>query len=182
MRKTLTIAVTVCVLLLANGVGFAAKKKDKRAKIDAEAAESIERLFEENAKAKALFERSFAYAAFDNTQTALIISGGGGKGVGVERSSGERTYMKMASAGVGIGIGIQMMKTVFLFETESAYRKFVDEGWDADTSASAAAGDAGINAQSEFVNEMMVYQMTEKGLIAQASLKGTKYWKWDKLN
>ena len=49
-------------------------------------------------------------------------------------------------------------------------------------SASAAAGDEGLNTKASFVNGMAVFQMTKKGLIAQASVKGTKYWKDEDLN
>ena len=66
--------------------------------------------------------------------------------------------------------------------TSATFDEFVESGWDADGSASAAAGDEGLNAKASFVNGMAVFQMTKKGLIAQASVKGTKYWKDEDLN
>ncbi len=36
--------------------------------------------------------------------------------------------------------------------------------------------------KASFVDGMAVYQFTKAGLIAQASVKGTKYWQADKLN
>ncbi len=70
----------------------------------------------------------------------------------------------------------------FLFETQKRFELFVNKGWDADASASAAAGTEGANVKSSFVDGMAIYQFTKAGLIDQASLKGTKYWQADKLN
>ena len=90
--------------------------------------------------------------------------------------------MGMLSAGIGIGLGIQVLYTVFLFEEAEKFQYFVDKGWNADASASAVAATEGVNADSSFHNGVMVYQLTDKGLIVQASLKGTKYWRSKKLN
>jgi lipid-binding SYLF domain-containing protein len=161
---------------------FAASAKKVRKKIDKGSKASIERLFEESPEARALYDEAYAYATFDGTEAALLISSGGGKGVAVEKASGRRVYMRVASAGVGIGVGFQTVQTVFLFEDRETFEGFVETGWDADASGSAAAGQEGLNAKSSFTGGMMVYQMTKKGLIAQASVKGTKYWKDEKLN
>ena len=90
--------------------------------------------------------------------------------------------MRMASGGVGLGFGLQKIRVVFLFETQKRFELFVNKGWDADASASAAAGTEGANVKASFVDGMAVYQFTKAGLIAQASVKGTKYWQADKLN
>jgi lipid-binding SYLF domain-containing protein len=162
---------------------YGASKTDKtRKKIDKGSIAALTRLNKESPEAKALYDQAYAYATFDGTEAALLISSGGGKGVAVEKASGKRTYMRVISAGVGIGFGFQATQTVFFFEDKETFDTFVEEGWDADASGSAAAGQEGMNAKSSFTNGMMAYQMTKKGLIAQASLKGTKYWKDEDLN
>ena len=88
----------------------------------------------------------------------------------------------MGSAGVNIGKGIQKVQVVFLFQTQSAYESFVDKGWQADAAADAAAGDKGGVVTAEFVDGMAAYRFTDKGLMLQANLSGTKYYKFDKLN
>ena len=55
-------------------------------------------------------------------------------------------------------------------------------GWHADASASASAATKGVNAATTFTNGMAVFQITEAGLMLQADITGTKYWKADKLN
>ena len=95
-------------------------------------------------------------------------------------------YMQMASAGVGLGLGAKDYNTVFIFYDEKALHDFVTTGLDLSGTADAAAkvGEKG-EAVSEGANAlsgMRIYQMTDAGLIAQAMLQGTKYWRDDSLN
>jgi len=183
MKKTPSRLLVLLLSLSVAALPAVAKDLDEaRQKIDAASAKALERLFKESPKAKELYGQSYGYATFGGAEIAILISSGGGSGVAVAKPTGERTYMKVVSAGVGIGFGAQSTQTVFLFEDKDTFTRFVHSGWDADASASAAAAQEGINAKSSFTNGMMVYQMTKKGLIAQASLKGTKYWKADALN
>ncbi len=158
------------------------KIEAKRAEIDENAQEALQRLFEKKPEAKKLFDQSYGYAVFTNVKVALGISGGGGKGVAVVRSTGQRTYMKMGTAGVGFGLGGQKYQVIFFFQTKEVFDRFVNEGWQADASAKAAAGTHGANAKTAFTNGLAIYQLTKAGLIANADISGTKYWKDDKLN
>jgi lipid-binding SYLF domain-containing protein len=160
----------------------ATKKEAKRQKIDAMASEALNTVLEKGPKAKALYGQSYGYAVFDNLKIAFGVSGGGGAGVAVNKSDSARTYMKMGTAGIGLGLGGQKYQVVFLFQDEKTFRSFVDKGWQADASAKAAAGTAGANVKTGFVNGIAIYQMTDKGLMAQADIAGTKYWKYGKLN
>jgi lipid-binding SYLF domain-containing protein len=162
--------------------GKGSKSEVKREKIDAVASEALDTLFERNAKSKDLYDKAHGYAVFDNLKIALGISGGGGSGVAVNKGTGARTYMKMGTGGVGLGLGGQKYQVVFLFQDEKTFTSFVEKGWQADASAKAAAGTAGANVKTGFVNGMAVYQMTDKGLMASADIAGTKYWKNKKLN
>ncbi|RLE17640.1 MAG: hypothetical protein DRJ65_22485 [Acidobacteria bacterium] len=154
----------------------------KRGKINETADESLEELFGENEKAREIFARSYGWAVFDNLKIGIGISGGGGNGVAVVRSTNARTYMKMGTAGIGLTLGAQKYQVVFLMQDSKTFDQFVDKGWQADAGASAVAGKAGVGVMTDFVNGLAVYQLTEKGLMANADIAGTKYWKNDKLN
>jgi lipid-binding SYLF domain-containing protein len=160
----------------------AAKQAEKREAINSMASEAIDTLTAANKGAKKLYGSSYAYAVFDNLKIAIGISGGGGSGVAVTKDGSERTYMKMGSAGIGLGLGGQKYQVVFFFETEKAFRSFVDKGWKAETGAQAAAGTSGASAETTFHNGLAIYKITESGLMASADVSGTKYWKNDKLN
>ncbi len=180
------VSIVVCVsLVFLTSSALAAEKKDKnarkRAQIDAVAATALQEVLAKSPSAKAAYEKSVGYAVFDNLKIALGVSGGGGNGVAVSKS-GKRVYMKMGTAGIGLGLGGQKYQVVFLFETEQAFRSFVDKGWQADVSAQAAAADKGANAGATFKNGVAYYQITDKGLMASAEIAGTKYWKNDELN
>ena len=90
--------------------------------------------------------------------------------------------MKMATGGVNVGLGGQFFQLVFLFETQAKFRKFVDEGFEAGTQASAVAGTKSEELGVRFVDGVAVFQLTEKGLMVSADLTGTKYWKDGDLN
>jgi lipid-binding SYLF domain-containing protein len=190
MTKRLSIA--VCVLLALTSVAAlgesskeqdkAQKIRDRRRAIDAMAVDSMTRLFKESERAGALYDDAVAYAVFDNFKVAFLVSGGGGIGVAVDKATNQRTYMKMGTGGIGLGIGGQSYLVVFLFEDPDTFQRFLDKGWQADASANAVAGTKGKNAGASFSNGLAVFQMTHKGLMAQADISGTKYWKHKKLN
>jgi lipid-binding SYLF domain-containing protein len=158
------------------------KQEAKAAKIDAMAEESLNQLFAENSKAKDLYSDAYGWAVFDNLKLAWGFSGGGGNGVAVNKKTGERTYMKMGTGGVGLGAGIDKYQVVFLMEDPTTFDSFVNQGWQADAGATAAAGKAAAEVRTDFVNGLAIYQLTEKGLMLNADLSGTKYWKNKKLN
>jgi lipid-binding SYLF domain-containing protein len=159
-----------------------AKRDYKRAKIDQNERETLARLFEEDAKAKRLFDQAAGYAVFDNTKISLGLTGGGGTGVAVDKESGQRTYMKMGTAGLNLGLGAQVYQIVFLFQDAETLHNFIEKGWEADASANAVAGTAGANAEATFRKGMAIYPLTQGGLMLQADISGTKYWKYEKLN
>jgi lipid-binding SYLF domain-containing protein len=181
---------TILVLLLISAMPCAAeetvdeadKRQMKRKSIDTMASQTLERLFQENPEAKELYDRASGYAVFDNLRVTFLVTGGGGVGVAVDRATGERTYMKMGTGGLALGIGGQSYQVVFFFQTDDVLDGFVNKGWHADASATAAAGTAGANAPTTFRNGIAIYQLTNKGLMAQADISGTKYWKSKKLN
>jgi lipid-binding SYLF domain-containing protein len=178
--KRLLFALLLLVPLASHG-DSPAKRAAERAEIDAMARDALARVFENQPKAKRLYEQATAYAVFSNVKVSLFLTGGGGRGVAVDKSGG-RTYMKMATGGLNLGLGGQKYQLVFLFEDRPTFERFVDEGWEAEGSASAVAGPKGVNAETTFRNGVAVFQMTEAGLMLQADISGTKYWRSKKLN
>ena len=158
------------------------KQESKRMKLDEMAEEALNALFAENAKAKELWDGSYGWAVFDNLKLAFGFSGGGGNGVASVKETNKKTYMKMGTAGVGFGLGANKYQVIFLFQDSQTYDNFVNKGWQADAGATASAGTNAAEAKTGFVNGIAIYQMTEKGLMANADIAGTKYWKNDKLN
>lgn len=158
------------------------ERESKRMKISEMGDQALEDLFTKSIKAEALYEKAYGWAAFSNVKVAFFISGGGGKGVAVNKETDERTYMKMGTLGIGLGLGGQSYTVVFFFQDEGSFYNFVENGWQADAGARAAAGKQGVNAETTFTNGIAVYQMTDAGLMANVDIAGTKYSKNKKLN
>ena len=191
MRKLIPVLIIcVAIVLVAVPPAFAEeeptstelKQESKRVAIDEVADETLQKLFSENANAKSLYDKAIGWAVFDNTKVAFGISGGGGNGVAVSKTSDKKAYMKMGTGGVGLGIGVNKYQVVFFFENEKILKNFIESGWQADAGATASAGKHAADAKTNFVNGLAIYQLTEKGLMANADIAGTKYWLNDKLN
>ena len=178
-------------LLLTSGVSLAqddsaavddSEAAQRRQEIDARSQETLEKLFGMQASTRELFDAATGYAAFTATKAGFIVTGGGGTGVAVDKSSGRRTYMRMGTGGIGLGIGAQRYDLVILFETPAHLDRFIRGGWDASTTAQAAAGKEGITFTSSFIDGVAFFQLTDRGLMAQADISGTRFWTVEDLN
>jgi lipid-binding SYLF domain-containing protein len=158
------------------------EKDAKRAKINEVAKETLDRLFSENPKSKSLYEEAVGWAVFDNTKVAFGISGGGGNGVAKSNKTGKHAYMKMGTGGIGLGLGVNKFQVVFFFQDDVTLKNFIENGWQADAGATASAGKNAAEAKTTFTNGLAIYQLTEKGLMLNADIAGTKYWLNDNLN
>lgn len=158
----------------------------RRAEIDGSVSIILADLQEQVPGSEQYLEQSAGYAVFSSVGiNVLALSTANGKGV-AHYGDGRRVYMKMYSAGVGVGMGVKDYRLVFVFETEVAMNKFVNEGWTAGTQADAAAthndqGDAAALA-IDVSPGVRLFQITESGLALQATIQGTKYLKDDDLN
>ena len=175
-------------------VGFLAspaiadEKADKeRAEIRQASADTLAALAAANPDAKALIGKAAGYATFSNFGMKILFVGGGkGKGVVVDNKSKRETFMNMGEAQAGLGMGAKKFRVVFVFQEAAAMNKFVEEGWAFGGQATAAAstGDKGAAMQgaASVAPGVWMYQLTDKGLALEATVKGTKYWKDADLN
>jgi len=183
MKNQLLLALCLALVLGCAPIAFAGEKaQDKRLAIDIMAEQTLDKLFAEFPNARAVYDKASGYAVFDSVKVAVGVSGGGGIGVAVEKSSRERTYMKMGTAGIGFGLGGKSFQLVLMFEGDKPFSNFIEHGWQAEASAGAAAGTAGKDVDSSFIHGVAIFQLTNKGLIEQADVSGTKFWKSKKLN
>ena len=149
--------------------------------------EILQRLYQAQPKAKQLVEKSVGYATFSNFGMKILIAGGGtGSGVVTNKSGNKTIYMNMAEVQAGIGLGIKSFQNIFIFQTETALNDFVNSGWTFGGQVTAAAkyeknGDAYQNA-SVVAPGVLMYQLTDSGIAAEITGKGTKYYKDSDLN
>jgi lipid-binding SYLF domain-containing protein len=169
----------VTILILAVGSATAeesAQVVQRRQEIDRNAQATLDELLKTHDGVRDLYSRAAGYAVFTVTKGGFIVSGGGGNGVAVNKASGKHTYMRMGTGGIGLGIGGQRYSLVVLFENPDRLAKFVAGGWDSSATAEAVAGQDGVAVRSSFIDGVAFYQITDKGLMAQADVSGTKFW------
>ena len=155
---------------------------EARREIDQMAQEALDKLFRRSPQAKAQFSKAAGYAVFDTRKFSFLITTGFGAGVAVDKATGRRTYMKMATGGVNVGAGVKYFQVVFLFPDKATFHDFVENGWTADTDATAMGGTERVGGELRLANGVHVYQLTDTGVELAASLAGTRYWKDDELN
>jgi len=184
-------ALVLASLVALSAVPALAKKKDPeevKAAIRSMAASTLNDLYAAKPGARGVVESAAGHAVFSNFGMKILLAGSGtGKGVAVNRGSGAETFMRMKEVKVGLGMGVKKFRCVFVFETEDALRRFVEQGWEGggQASAAAAAGEGAGGAHEgafAMADGIWVYQMTDKGLVLEATLGATKFYKDDALN
>lgn len=184
-------AVIVFIVALACALAVAAhagdSKADKQKKIRKMAEETLQQLYKAQPKAKTRVEGSAGYAVFSDVGVKILLTGSGkGHGIAVNNKSKQETFMKMLELQAGLGVGVEKFRVVFVFETEKALNDFVNSGWQFGGTSSAAAktsDSGGALAGAASVSEgVSMYQLTDKGLAAEISATGAKYYKDDDLN
>lgn len=185
--KTTTLVLSVA-LLFASGCSRPIGKTpdDKKAYIRVMRNNTLKELYYKRPEAKAKIENAPGYAVFSDVGVNIIlISAGNGYGMVVETETGKETFMRMGQVGIGPGLGIKDFRAVFIFHRKEALQTFLYQGWDFGASAetTAVAGEKGgeLSAADSF-HDVEIYQFTESGIVVQASISGTKYWRDKELN
>lgn len=168
----------------------------QRASIQKMRNETLNKLYTLQPEARSDIQHAKGYAVFANNSSKILLFGfGSGYGVVRDKATGKDTYMKMAQGGAGLGMGIKQQRTVLVFHDKAALETFIRQGYmvGADANAAAKYDDKGIASiaasangiakdTSSLPSKVNVYEITDKGLAAQAMVNGYKYWPDDKLN
>jgi lipid-binding SYLF domain-containing protein len=180
--------VAALLLILAATVPAADNNKEKDQKqIRKMSMDTLHRLYKAEPKTKQVIQSAAGYAVFRNLGVKIFLAGSGsGKGIAVNNKSKDETFMKMLQVQAGLGIGVKKFRVVFVFDSEKALDSFVNSGWQLGGQSTAAAkiGDKGgsMAGAASVSDGVWLYQLTDKGLAAEITATGTKYYKDDNLN
>jgi lipid-binding SYLF domain-containing protein len=171
--------------------------------------QTLTQLYDANPSLREKVEGSVGYAVFTNLNIHLLaVSGGDGYGMAVDRRSGQETFMRMAAIGGGPGIAMRDFRTIFVFNDEAAYQRFLETGWQFSLESGAAVKSTGrggaagglaavssggqqhATVQTEATRAaaaaagqgVEVYQLTQAGLALHAAALGTRYFRDSELN
>lgn len=185
---------TVCFLAIpvlsdaASSAGDkAARREQERQELRVKTYKVLKDLYAKKPKSKRAIEHAYGYAVFvDTSYTAGFIGGGHGRGRAINQANGTEVFMKMAQGKVGLGLGIRQSNIIFVFDTIDAFTEFITKGWTFGGQAVAAAtddvhGDA-LEGSFQVAPGMWMYQMTTKGLAAELTANGTRFYVDNRLN
>ena len=176
-RTFMSLAATSSLALLA-GTGMAsAENLAKRAKIDAKADASLEKLLAGNEHARALAEKATALLIFPSITEAGIAGIGGKRGKGVLRQGDKSLgYYRTTSVSFGLELGFETHGYVVMFMTHDSAQKFASEA-ELDLGAQAEItvyrGVAAEATTQSLKSEIVAFIFNEKGLIMDLTLEGT---------
>lgn len=159
----------------------------KQAETRAMANSGLQRLYKANPSAQSVVKAGAGYAVFSDTGVKIFLAGSGkGHGIAVNNRSKKETFMKLLELQAGLGFGVKKFTLIFVFDTEKAFDKFVESGWELGGQSTAAAktgSKGGSMAGAVAIAEgVWVYQLTDKGLALELTVKGSKFYKDDDLN
>ena len=189
MLKTCVGVGLVCALLVMSGSLLLAKdsKEEQQAKVRETAQKGLNKLYEVNPQAKAAIQKAAGYAVFSNFGMKILVAGGGsGKGLAVDNQTKKEVFMKMVEVQAGLGFGAKKFTLVWVFATKDKLDSFINSGWAGGAQATAAAktkdGGGAMQGAIPMGEGVWLYQLTDKGLALELTVKGTKYYKDDDLN
>ena len=184
MKPIIKMFAILVTLLFSMSVVSAASLVEKRQHIRDISRTTLLKLYDLQPAARGYVENAAGYGVFGNWGVKLLFIGGGtGKGMAVNNSNNHETFMDMATGTVGFGLGAKTYNVVFIFETEQALDDFTENGWQFGGQVTTAATDsvAGDSYQGAFsvAPGVWMYEMTDKGLALEITLKGAKFSKND---
>jgi lipid-binding SYLF domain-containing protein len=201
-RGTRSAVIIVCaaisVVALAGCYGaMGGSAASKREHIRMMTSQALADLYKAKPAVRTRLEKAAGYAVFSNFNLKIFVLGSGqGYGMAVDNATKKETFMKMAEVGGGVGLGGSEFRAVMIFHDQQAFKDFLKNGMEfsGKASAEAQAADQGMAASQEakvgsageegvqLIQGVEVYQMTKTGLMAQAMVYGTRYWKDSDLN
>jgi lipid-binding SYLF domain-containing protein len=177
-----TLAVAGCSTTTSSGES-AATNASKRQAIDASVDGTMSRLFSTVGGSKELVSKAQGVLVFPAVKKAAFIVGGA-YGEGALRVGGATVgYYSTAAASFGFQAGVESTAIIFLFMTQDALDKFRNSsGWSVGGDVAVSLIKVGANGTIDTTTAtgpVEVIVMTNTGLMADASLAGTKVTKLD---
>jgi len=185
-KRPITLARGALAAVVALGTVFGAVPAGaaSREELDAHVRETIQNFYRTTSAGKELAGKSAGMLVFPNIiKGGVIVGGEYGEGALLVGQS-TTAYYNIASASIGLQLGVQEKSLVILFMTGDALAKFrQSKGWKAGVDGSVAiatlgAGDA-IDTET-LKKPIIAFVFSNKGLMANLTLEGSKITKIDK--
>ncbi len=167
-------SLTLFLFTLIGMVAFAQNSKKDQKIID-DSAEAKAEFIEADPEMASLFSSSHGYIILPNV-------GKGGLGVGAASGNGVAYeggamigFASMKQLSIGFQAGGQAYREVVFFENEEAFTRFKTGQIEMSAQVSAVAATAGVSADAEYVDGVMVFTIAKGGLMYEASVGGQQF-------
>lgn len=156
--------------------------EEARNQTRAMAQQALQDLYAAQPKAKAVIEGAAGYAVFSNFGMKILVAGGGkGEGIAIDKREPSEVFMRMAEIQAGLGFGVKKFRLVWVFQDKASFDRFVNSGFELGSQATLAAQASGSGiAYAGAVSispGVWLYQITDDGLAAELTVKGTRYYR-----
>lgn len=187
MLPALVATVLLSAYVRPTAAGESQKVEEARQEVRAAADETLQMLYQHQPQARQAIKNAAGYAVFSNFGMKILIAGGGsGKGVAVNNKTRQEIFMRMAEIQAGLGFGVKKFRIVWVFQTQQAFDSFVNSGYQfggqATLEAKAGSTGGGVAGAASVAPGVWVYQITDDGVAAELTVKGTKYYRDKDLN
>ncbi len=150
----------------------------RRAAIDADATQALNRLYGQVRGSRELVESARAVLVFPSVVSAGLMIGGS-HGVGALQKNGKTVRnFSMTAASVGLLAGARTKSVFYLFMTDDALTRFESSsGWTIGADASVTVINVGANAQVDTRSAqqpVIGFVLTNAGLMGNLSMDGTR--------
>jgi len=188
MKSYYLVILTIVSLFILNSCGPKGYTPDQKRQFVLNMMEdSLGKLYTEKPYTRKLIANAAGYGVFSNLNAQIIFVGGGsGYGVVIDNENGTKTYMNMAEGSLGLGVGVKDFREIIIFNSPAVLHKFINFGWEVKLKGDAAAksGQKGgaLDTATDFQSDVVIYQITESGVVLSANFGGSKYWIDKELN
>jgi lipid-binding SYLF domain-containing protein len=177
-----SLAVTGCTMTSGSGKSPETQTA-KRQEIDSAVNGALSRLTSTVGGSSELMSKAQGVLVFPDVKKAAFIVGAEG-GDGALRVGGKTVgYYRTSSASFGFQAGVESTAIIFLFMTQSALNDFRNSsGWSAGGEAGVSVAKVGANGSidtSTASSQVVALVLTNRGLMADLSLAGTKVTRLD---
>lgn len=185
--KPARLALVALLLAASATVASDATRQEQQNNLRTMASETLTQLYRRQPAAQDVIKRAAGYAVFSNVGMKVLVAGTGkGQGVAVDNKTGKETFMKMLEVQAGLGFGLKKYRLVWVFEDRAAFNKFITTGRElggqATFSAKAVGKGGGVAGAASVDKGVWLYQLTDKGLAAEVTVRASKYYKDPELN
>jgi lipid-binding SYLF domain-containing protein len=163
------------VCLIAGGCATTPKTEEKKAVLSAQVREALAVFRSKDPGIERLFERSYGYAVLPKVvKGALWVGGAYGRGEVYEQGQ-IAGYCSMSQATLGFSFGGEYFREIIFFRDKEDLDKFRSGEYTFSAQVTGVALTAGAAAKADYRGGVVVFVVSDAGLMVDASLGGQKF-------